>query len=97
MSELRPVIEKVEGRLGRAGVLGVLDQLEDEVGALAVELPEQVQHGRVPAVPGDVLLADPLIVGWHGSILPARSAGPARLSEPSTRRHTGHFMSLLNR
>ena len=65
MPQLQPVLEQLEGQLGRAGVLGVLDQLEDEVGALAVQLPEQVQHGRVPAVPGDVLLADLLVVGWH--------------------------------
>ena len=55
---LQAIVEELEGQLGRARVLRVLDQLEDEVRALAVELPEQVQHRRVPAVPGDVLVAD---------------------------------------
>jgi hypothetical protein len=58
----QPIVKQLEGQLGRPGVLGVLDQLEDEVGALAVELPEQIEHGRVPAVAGDVLAADLLVV-----------------------------------
>ena len=65
MADLEPITEKLKGQLGRARVLGVLDQLEDEVGALAVQLPEQVQHRGVPAVPGDVLVADRLVVRWH--------------------------------
>src|ERR1700743_1323418 len=56
---------ELEAQLGRPGVLGVLDQLEDEVGPLAVQLAEQVQHRGVPAVAGDVLVADLLVVGWH--------------------------------
>ena len=63
--QLQPVRRQLEGQLGGPGVLGVLDQLEDEVSPLAVQLPEQIQHGGVPAVPGDVLLADLLVVGWH--------------------------------
>jgi hypothetical protein len=70
--QLQPVLEQLEGQLGRARVLGVLDQLEDEVGALAVELPEQVEHCGVPAVPGDVLLADLLVIGWHRRPTPSR-------------------------
>jgi len=76
--DFQPVIEELEGQRGRARILGVLDQLEDEVSALAVQVPEQVQHGRVPAVPGDVLVADLLVVRWHPDLrLPARreSAG----------------------
>ena len=65
MPDLETVTEKLEGQLGRAGVLGVLDQLEDEVGALAVQLPEQIQYRGVPAVPGDVLVADLPVVGRH--------------------------------
>ncbi len=61
------IFKQLEGQVGRASVLGVLDQLEDEVGALAVQLPEQIQHSGVPAVPGDVLVADLLVVGWHRS------------------------------
>ena len=57
--------EQLERHLGRPGVLRVLDQLEDEVGALAVQPAEQVQHGRVPAVAGDVLVADLLVISWH--------------------------------
>jgi hypothetical protein len=34
--DLEPVAEQLESQRGRARVLGVLDQLEDEVGALAV-------------------------------------------------------------
>src|SRR6202035_5429796 len=95
---LQAIFKKLEGQLGRAGVLSVLDQLEDEVGALAVELPEQVEHGRVPAVPRDVLLADPLIVGWHclsSQLWPAPSAEstgrptpacPPRLPPPQEQR-----------
>src|SRR6202035_963837 len=62
---LEPVREKPEAQLGRAGVLGVLDQLEDEVRALAVQLAEQFESGGVPAVAADVLLADLLVVGGH--------------------------------
>ena len=63
MPYLQAIVEELEGQLGRARVLRVLDQLEDEVRALAVELPEQVQHRRVPAVPGDVLVTDLRVVG----------------------------------
>ena len=74
MPYLQPVGEELEGQLGRARVLGVLDQLEDEVGPLAVELPEQVQHRGVPAVAGDVLVADLPVVGRHRapSVTPSR-------------------------
>jgi hypothetical protein len=61
--QLQTVGEELEGQLARARVLGVLDQLEDEMRPLAVELPEQVEHRGVPAVPGDVLVADLLVVG----------------------------------
>ncbi len=63
--DLQPVAEQPEVQPGRARVLGVLDQLEDEVGALAVQVAEQIEHGRVPAVTGDVLIADLLVVRWH--------------------------------
>ena len=78
--QLQPVREQLEDDLGRAGVLGVLDQLEDEVGPLAVQLSEQVQHGGVPAVPGDILLADLLVVSRHRCPPPCcvRAESPAR-------------------
>jgi hypothetical protein len=63
--DLQPVGEQPELQPGGARILGVLDQLEDEVGALAVEVAEQIQHGGVPAVAGDVLVADLLVVRWH--------------------------------
>src|SRR6202012_5520381 len=62
---LQPVRVQGEGQLGRAGVLGVLDQLENEVGAVAVQVAQQVQNRGVPAVPGDVLRADHAVVGGH--------------------------------
>ncbi len=63
--DLQPVAEQLERQRGRARVLGVLDQLEDEVGALAVQVPEKIKHGGIPAVPGDVLVADLRVVRWH--------------------------------
>ncbi len=63
--DLQPIGEKGERQVGRAGVLSVLDQLEDEVRALAVELAEQFEHGRVPAVAGDVLRPDLVILSGH--------------------------------
>ena len=82
--QLQAVLEELEGQLGRARVLGVLDQLEDEVGALAVKLPEQVEHGGVPAVPGDVLLADLGVVSRHRRPPPppGRRQPPARADHP---------------
>src|SRR6185503_9395709 len=80
--QLEPVREQLEGQLGRAGVLGVLDQLEDEVRALAVQLAEQVEHGGVPAVPGDVLLADLLVIGWHPGTI-TQVAGQCDTSVPA--------------
>jgi hypothetical protein len=62
---LQPIAEELEGQLGRAGVLGVLDQFEDEVRALAVELPEQFEYGCVPAIAGDVLRTNLVIVSGH--------------------------------
>jgi hypothetical protein len=44
MPHLQAIFKEFEGQLRRADILGVLDQLEDEVGALAVELPEQIQQ-----------------------------------------------------
>src|ERR1700730_16690291 len=76
--ELQPVAGHLEGQLGRSGVLGVLDQLEDEVRAIAVQLAEQVEHGGVPAVPGDVLLADLLVIGWHPGTITHLPACPDR-------------------
>ena len=62
---LQPIVEKLKGQLCRAGVFGVLDQLEDEVRAVAVELPEQFEDGRVPAVARDVLRANLVIISGH--------------------------------
>ena len=58
MPDLKAISEEIEGQLGRTGVLGVLDQLEDKMGALTVELPEQVQDGGVPAVTRYILVTD---------------------------------------
>ena len=77
---LQPVGEELEGQLGRARVLGVLDQLEDEVSAIAVQLAEQIQYGGVPAVPGDVLVADLPVIGWHA----AESTWPGKLQRLRT-------------
>src|ERR1700730_9397528 len=81
--QLQPVTEHLEGQLGRSGVLGVLDQLEDEVRALAVQLAEQVEHGGVPAVPGDVLLADLRVIGWHPGTITHVPACPDREPQSS--------------
>ena len=62
---LEAIGEEREGQVGRTGVLGVLDQLEDEVRALAVELPEQFEYGRVPAVAGDIFRPDLVIISGH--------------------------------
>ena len=83
--DLQPVREQLEGQLGRARVLGVLDQLEDEVGALAVQVPEQIEDGGVPAVAGDVLVADPRVVRWHPNLRPR----PPRVSGPVPHAVTG--------
>ena len=79
--DLQPVREQLEGQRGRARVLGVLDQLEDEVGALAVQVPEQIQDGGIPAVAGDVLLADPRVVRWH--------PGPPSIRPPAAAQRAG--------
>jgi hypothetical protein len=63
--DLEPIGEKGEGQVCRARVLGVLDQLEDEVRPLTVELAEQFEHGRVPAVAGDIFRPDLVILSGH--------------------------------
>ena len=89
--DLQPVAEQLERQRGRARVLGVLDQLEDEVGALAVQVPEKIQHGGIPAVPGDVLVADLCVVRWHPGPPSARpphvsGAGPHAATAKERRR-----------
>ena len=78
MPNFKPIVEQIEDQVGGSRVFGVLYQLEDEVRALAVEVPEQVENGRVPAVARDVLGPDLLVVGAHLIILAyaRRSAEP---------------------
>src|SRR6202035_2822975 len=59
--DLEPAGEELERHLARAGILGVLDQLEDEMRSVAVELAEQLEHGCIPAVAGNVVRADLVI------------------------------------
>src|SRR5581483_77232 len=82
VADLEPVVVQGEAQLGGASVLGVLDQLEDEVGALRVQAPEQVQYGRIPAVPRDVLLANLLIIGGHQADTTSRTVWPMRTLSP---------------
>src|SRR6202035_180038 len=58
VAHLQAIVKKREGHLVRSRILSVLDHLEDEVGALAIELSEQVQHSCVPAVTGNILVTD---------------------------------------
>ena len=55
MPYLQPVAESSKVSVGRVGVLGVLDQFEDEMGAFAVQASEQFDVRGVPAVPLDIV------------------------------------------
>ncbi len=65
MPYLKTIFEELEDQLARASVLGILNQLEDEVRALAVQVSEQIEDCRVPAVPRDVLRTDLLVISGH--------------------------------
>ena len=88
---LKAIVEELKREFPRAGILGILDQLEDEVRPVAVQLPEKIEHGRVRAVPGDVLRTDLFVVSGHqrppraayGTLSPPGPAG--RVSRKSQR------------
>src|SRR5260370_12298748 len=81
---LQPILEELKSQLPRADVLGILDQLENEMGPVAVQLPEEIEHGCVRAVPGDVLRTDLVVVSGHRR--PPRAAyGTLKPGSPEVR------------
>src|SRR5713226_7795489 len=81
---LQPILEELKSQLPRADVLGILDQLENEMRPVAVQLPEEIEHGCVRAVPGDVLRTDLVVVSGHRR--PPRAAyGTLKPGSPEAR------------
>src|SRR5216683_1698584 len=82
---LQPILEELKSQLPLADVLGILDQLENEMRPVAVQLPEEIEHGCIRAVPGDVLRTDLVVVSGHRR--PPRAAyGTLKPGSPEARK-----------
>nr|WP_143728163.1 hypothetical protein [Micromonospora cremea] len=66
VADNEPLRFEYEAHLRRAGVLGVLQQLEDEVRSVGVEALQEAEVTGAFAVFPDVLLADARVVTGHG-------------------------------